>query len=139
MLRAILSLIAGIAAWMIIATVGNWLLRVSWPGYAQVEPTMSFTTAMMAARLALGAVASIGAGFVGGWVSRGRRRAVWILAGVLLLFFIPVHYRLWDSFPLWYHATFLVSLVALTVVGGMRHRPVEPEASTPELDRAAAG
>jgi hypothetical protein len=124
---------------MIVATAGNVLLRVSWPGYAQVEPTMAFTTAMMVARLALGAASSIAAGFVGAWVSRGRRRAIWVLAGVLLLFFIPIHYRLWDTFPLWYHATFLISLVVLTVTGGRLHRLIAPQARPVELDRPAAG
>jgi len=40
-------------------------------------------------------------------------------AGALLLLgFIPVHINLWDKFPVWYHLTFLASLVPLTYAGG---------------------
>jgi len=37
---------------------------------------------------------------------------------VLLLAFIPQHAMLWDKFPIWYHLTFLLSLVPLTYAGG---------------------
>jgi hypothetical protein len=32
--------------------------------------------------------------------------------------FIPQHIMLWDKFPVWYHLTFLASLVPLTWIGG---------------------
>ena len=42
-----------------------------------------------------------------------------LMPGVLLLIgFIPVHISLWDRFPVWYHLTFLLSLVPLTYLGG---------------------
>ena len=42
-----------------------------------------------------------------------------LATGVLmLLLFIPEHVRLWDKFPVWYHLTFLGSLVPLRVAGG---------------------
>jgi hypothetical protein len=37
----------------------------------------------------------------------------------LLALFIPNHYLLWDKFPVWYHLTFLVSLLPLTLLGAM--------------------
>ena len=40
-----------------------------------------------------------------------------VLGIMLLAMFIPVHYGLWDKFPVWYHLTFLVSLLPLTLVG----------------------
>ena len=36
----------------------------------------------------------------------------------MLLFFIPVHYSLWTKFPVWYHAYFLTSLVAIPAIVG---------------------
>lgn len=137
MLRRILSVIAGLVAWMLIATAGNLVLRSAWPDYAAVEPTMAFTPLMMVSRLVLGAAASMGAGLVGAWISRGSRGAVGVLAALLLLCFIPVHYRLWDGFPLWYHAAFLVSLPVLTVMGGMLFRPRSATVGSPATDRAA--
>jgi hypothetical protein len=127
MIRNIVGVVAGAATWLLIATAGNVVLRLVLPGYAAVEKAMDFTASMMLARLALGALASLGAGFVAAWVSRRSARGVWALAGILLLFFIPVHYQLWDRFPPWYHAAFLVSLVVLTVLGGRLYRsPAHP-------------
>jgi len=70
----------------------------------------------MAARLAIGAVATVAAGAVSARIARSS------IAGLapgllLLLFFIPVHVSLWEKFPVWYHLTFLLSLVPLTYAG----------------------
>jgi hypothetical protein len=78
---------------------------------------MAFTLPMMLARLLIGAVASLAAGALAAWIARGNGKAV-MGVGVLLTFlFIPIHYKLWDTFPLWYHATFLISLFPLTLLG----------------------
>jgi len=138
MLRAILSVIAAVVAWMLIATAGNLALRFSWPGYAAAEPAMAFTLPMLLARLVLAALASLGAGWVGGWISRGSRTIIGVVAAILLIFFIPVHYRLWEAFPLWYHATFLISLVVLTVVGGTLYRPLKLQGDPRAADRSTA-
>ena len=37
---------------------------------------------------------------------------------ILLAVFIPQHIALWNNFPVWYHLTFLLSLVPLTYLGG---------------------
>jgi hypothetical protein len=95
---------------MLIATIGNVVMRFAWPGYSEVETAMGFTPAMMLARLILGALASLGAGLVGTWITKGKGRAIVVLAGVLVALFIPVHYGLWEKFPLWYHVVFLLSL-----------------------------
>jgi uncharacterized protein (DUF983 family) len=34
--------------------------------------------------------------------------------------FIPQHIALWHTFPIWYHLTFLLSLVPLTYLGGLQ-------------------
>lgn len=81
---------------------------------------MNFTLTMLLLRLLLGAVSSFGAGFVAAWIAQ-RNVAVRILAGVLLVLFLPVHYTLWDKFPAWYHVTFLLSLVLATLLGAMCH------------------
>jgi hypothetical protein len=40
------------------------------------------------------------------------------MPGILMLvLFIPQHMMLWEKFPVWYHLTFLLSLVPLTWVG----------------------
>jgi hypothetical protein len=72
MKRSILGLIVGLAVWVLVASLLNRSLRFGLRGYAAAEPQMTFTHAMMAARLALGALASLAAGAV---TRASRRRA----------------------------------------------------------------
>jgi hypothetical protein len=118
-LRTIAGIVAGLFAWIVVASVGNRVLRAAWPSYATVEVAMNFTLAMLLSRLLLGALSSLCAGFFAAGIAKGNRVAIMVLAGLLLVAFIPVHYTLWERFPVWYHLTFLVSLVAVTVLGAM--------------------
>ena len=119
MLRAVAGVAGGLFTWVVVATVGNLLLRVVWPSYSEVEVAMNFTPAMLVMRLLLGALSSLGAGFLAAWITKRSRGAVNILACLLLVVFIPVHYELWERFPVWYHLAFLVTLVAATIFGAM--------------------
>jgi hypothetical protein len=94
------------------------LLRLALPGYTAAEPQLHFTLGMMIARLALpGAVPSVCAGFVSAWISRGDRRVIAALTIILLVAFLPAHYHLWSRFPVWYHLSFLGSLLLLPALG----------------------
>jgi hypothetical protein len=141
--RAIVGVVAGLIAWILIATIGNLGMRMAWPGYSEVEAAMRFTDAMMVARLFLGALSSLGAGFVVAWITYRNGRAVWTLVALLLIVFVPTHYRLWEEFPVWYHAVFLVSLVVVPRLGGIlaRHGAREGNGSAGQpgtrQDRAA--
>jgi hypothetical protein len=122
MIRPAIAVVVGFLVWIACATALDILLRFTLPGYAAAEPSLHFTSGMMIARLALpGAVPSIVAGFVSAWIARGNRRATVALAVILLLAFLPAHYRLWTRIPLWYHLTFLASLLLLTLVGAKLH------------------
>jgi len=131
MIRGLAGVVAGIVAWFVVATAGNLVLRAGWASYAEVEKAMQFTPSMMAARLILGALASLGAGIAVAAITRRNGRAAQALAAVLFAMFIPVHYALWDRFPLWYHATFLASLVVMTLLGSMFVRATPPVAGNP--------
>ena len=122
MVRSILAVISGIVTWMIVATLINFLIRALLPGYVAAEPTLHFTLAMMLARLALAVVTSIVAGFVTAAVARGRMLAVYICAALILLFFLPIHYKLWSILPVWYHAFFLLTLAPLILLGALIQR-----------------
>jgi hypothetical protein len=37
---------------------------------------------------------------------------------ILLIAFIPQHVAMWNTFPIWYHLAFLLSLLPLTYLGG---------------------
>jgi hypothetical protein len=117
MKRAILAFLAGLVTWLVVGSVLDRGLRIALAGYAAAEPKMTFTLGMMAARLTIAAVTSVIAGAVAGWISRGSVRVAWVMGAILLALFIPVHVRLWNTFPIWYHLTFLVTLVPLVVLG----------------------
>ena len=111
------AVITALVTWFFIATVVNLALRTFWPHYHEAEIAFNFTFAMKFARLVLGAISTLGAGFVAAWIDKGRMRAAALTGIGLLALFIPGHYRIWDKFPVWYHLTFLVSLLPLTLLG----------------------
>src|SRR5215471_3799896 len=116
-LKTVGAVIAALVTWFFVATIVNLALRALWPHYHEAEIAFNFTFAMKCARLVLGAISTLGAGFVAAGIDKGRMRAAALTGIVLLGLFIPGHYRIWDKFPVWYHLTFLVSLLPLTLLG----------------------
>jgi hypothetical protein len=120
--KAVLAVVAGLVAWIAVAAVAGLIVRSSWPAYAHVADAMTFTLPMMLARLTIGALASLAAGWVTAAIAL-RPMLVRLMPGlILLVVFIPQHIALWNNFPVWYHFTFLLSLVPLTYLGGRSER-----------------
>ena len=118
MVKAIIAIVAGLVAWIAVVALAGVIMRSSWPAYARVADAMTFTLPMMLARLSIGALATLAAGWVTAAIAR-RPMLVRLMPGLILLVaFIPQHIALWNVFPLWYHLTFLLSLVPLTYLGG---------------------
>jgi hypothetical protein len=141
MKRSILALLAGFAAWALVATLLNFGLRAGIPGYAAGEPTMTFTLGMKIARLILGALSSLAAGAATGLIAPSKRAVPWVLGGLILALFIPEHVQIWPKFPVWYHLTFLVTLVPFVVLGAAlvpkRSNPADSEGKiSAKIDRA---
>jgi hypothetical protein len=109
--------VVAVLAWFLTAIVGNLLIRAVLPGYTEVEAAMNFTLPMKLCRLALALAASLCAGFVCAAIASPKSHAAKVLGCGLLLFFLPVHYSLWDKFPLWYHLFFLVTLAPTVLLG----------------------
>jgi hypothetical protein len=128
MARNFIGVVTGLAVWLAVVFVAGIIMRETWPAYASVADAMTFTLPMMIARLSIGAVATIATGFVTAWITQSALARL-IPGFILLIVFIPEHVTLWDKFPIWYHLTFLLSLVPLTYVGNsiargtMRQRP----------------
>lgn len=116
-LRAVLAITVGFVVWFVVATVGNFAIRLLFPGYAEVEKAMNFSLAMLLVRLVLGAGASIAAGVACAAVTPSTRLPRYVFALLLFALFVPVHVSLWDKFPIWYHIIFLGSLAPLVVLG----------------------
>lgn len=118
MKRAIYALVSGLVMWALVATLLNRGLRLALPGYAAAEPTLIFTLTMKVARLILAALASLAAGAIAGLIAPARKGVPWLLGAIIMAPFIPTHVQLWAKFPVWYHLTFLGTLVPLVVLGG---------------------
>ena len=122
MARRTLGVVVGLAVWVLVISAAGLVMRETWPSYARVADAMTFTLPMMMARLAIGAGATLAMGLATAVVSRRSLGATLAAGALLLLAFIPEHIRLWDKFPVWYHLTFLLSLVPLAYLGGMTSR-----------------
>jgi len=116
MVRKITAVVAALVVWLAVVLVAGAIIRASWPDYVRVAAAMTFTLPMKLARLLIGAVATLAAG--GAAAKIGGRAMAAITGTVLLLVFIPQHVSLWDKFPIWYHLTFLASLIPLSMIGG---------------------
>jgi hypothetical protein len=117
MWRMVASIVAGLVAWVMVVTILNFGLRAAIPGYHAAEATLQFTLAMKVGRLIEAALTSLAAGAVIGWIDPSRRWTPWLVGAIVLAAFLPVHVKLWNSFPAWYHLSFLVPLVPLVVIG----------------------
>ena len=117
MTRAILAVVAGLVVWMLVATILNFGVRAGFAGYTAAEPTLTFTLGMKIARLILGALASLAAGAAAGLIAPSKTGPRWVLGGIILALFIPVHIQLWAKFPVWYHLVFLGTLLPLVAMG----------------------
>jgi hypothetical protein len=119
MSRKIIAFVAALITWALVATVFNRLLRIGLPGYEAAEPAMAFTLTMLWARLALGALASVTAGYVLARLAPNGGRLPLILGALVLAMFLPIHYSLWSRFPIWYHLLFLLTIVPFVMAGAL--------------------
>jgi hypothetical protein len=117
MKRSILACLAGLLTWAIVVTVINRVLRLSLPNYTAAEQTLQFTLGMKWSRLLMAIVTSVVAGAVAGWISQSSRGAPLIVGSVVLAMFVPVHIAIWSKFPVWYHLTFLLTIIPAALVG----------------------
>ena len=118
MWRTVASVIGGIVAWGVIVTILNFGLRAAIPGYHAAEATLQFTLSMKLGRLTEAALTSIATGAIIGMIAPAKRWAPLAVGLIVLALFVPEHVKLWNSFPVWYHLSFLVPLVPLVVLGG---------------------
>ena len=125
--RKVIAVVSALVAWILVASLLDRLLRVAIPGYAAAEPAMAFSLTMQWARLTLGALASLSAGFVLALIAADRRRLPLIVGLVVLVSFLPVHYHLWNKFPIWYHLVFLLTIVPLVMAGARIGAPKEAQ------------
>jgi hypothetical protein len=114
---ALVACVAGLVVWVLLVSILNRLLRLLLTGYAAAEPGMNFTLSMMVARLTIAAITSLVAGAVVTRIAPAATALPWLVGVILLVVFVPGHVLVWQKFPVWYHLTFLLTLVPLVVLG----------------------
>jgi len=117
MKRPVAAFLIALVVWALLVSLLDRLLRLTLAGYAAAEPAMHFTLGMMIARLAIAAITSVVAGAVAGRIAPRSRRTAFAVGAVLLIVFVPGHVRIWSLFPIWYHLTFLLTLIPLVMIG----------------------
>ena len=120
MKRSILACLAGLLTWIVVVTVINRVLRLSLPNYTAAEQTLQFTLGMKWARLLMAIVTSLVAGAATRWISPSSRWAPLIVGSVVLAMFVPLHIAVWSKFPVWYHLTFLLTIIPAVLLGALR-------------------
>ncbi len=117
--RSVLACLAGLLTWVIVVTVINRVLRFSVPDYTAAERTLHFTLTMMWARLAMAIVTSLAAGAVTQWIGRSSLGGPLIVGCLVFAMFLPLHIGIWDRFPVWYHLTFLLTIIPAVLLGSL--------------------
>jgi hypothetical protein len=138
-IRVAAAVVAAIVVWVAVVSLLDRVLRVTIAGYADVEPKFAFTLTMMVARLSIGALSSLVAGAAAAMIARSAARAPWIAGALFLLLFVPEHVKLWNILPVWYHLTFLLTLVPLFGAGGLLARRLAPASAAMATSGAAIG
>lgn len=118
MVKTALAVIAGLVAWVVLVSIAGVILRASWPEYSAVAASMAFTLPMLIARLTISAVTLLAAARLTAFIAPVATTATVVVGTVLVATFVPIHIGVWDRFPIWYHLTFLLTLVPLCVLGG---------------------
>lgn len=123
MVRSVLGVVVSAVVWM----MGFWILVIVlaqiWPDYAihgrqwMREGVFTFTPPMACCNLVLWALVEIGAGWLARRIAK-RREAVWVLAGLLGIYFAVVHLVLyWPRFPWWYNLGVVIPAVPAVLLG----------------------
>jgi uncharacterized membrane protein YeaQ/YmgE (transglycosylase-associated protein family) len=118
MLRIILGMAAGFIVWSILWVGVDAILRLVWTSYDESVKTMTFSSTMMVVPLILSAIVSIVSGFVAALIAKENTKSPLMLGVLLLIVGVFVQMSMWEKIPLWYHLTFWILLVPMSVLGG---------------------
>jgi hypothetical protein len=118
MKRSVFAGILGLVTWVVVVSLIDRVLRLTLTDYTSAEKTLQFTLTMKFARLLMAAAASLAAGAVAQYISRANRWVPYIVGGIVLAMFVPVHFAIWTRLPVWYHMTFLLTIVPMVILGG---------------------
>jgi hypothetical protein len=122
--RSILGVVVGLIVWSIVFYALAFGLAAVWHDYGLHgreffrSGAFTFTSPMAACNLVFWALAEVAAGWVTMKIAR-RREAVWVIAGLLVVYLGCVHLVLyWPRFPWWYNLGVVIPAVFAVLLGG---------------------
>lgn len=117
--KIILGVIVGFIVWTVIFVAGESVLRAISPNLAAPEnAAIVDSTALLIGYLIRSIIASVLAGLTAAFIARENSRTPLILGIFLLIVGLLVQISSWNMLPIWYHLTFLILLIPMTLLGG---------------------
>ena len=128
MLRIILAAVAGFIVWTILWVGSDAVFMAISTSYREymdgfqkaLETKQPFELSSIILLLTLfkSFVCSIVSGFIAALIARENNKSTLLLGVLLLVFGIFIQSVYWNYIPLWYHVSFLLLLIPMTILGG---------------------
>lgn len=116
--KIVLGVIVGFVVWTILWLGSDAIIIAIMPDIAPTAELTNITNMYLIIKLISSVIFSIIAGFVAVLLSKEFSKTTLSLGVLLLLVGILVQVGVWNVIPLWYHLTFLVLLIPITILGG---------------------
>ena len=134
MVRMILGIVAGFAAWSILWVGGEETLRNLGPEWYRVhalalekaafnKTSFDASPTILLIYLIRSVITSLIAGYLAALIANESTRTTVVLGVILLIVGVIFQMQVWNVLPLWYNLAFLVLLIPVTVAGGRLKRP----------------
>lgn len=116
--KIIVGVIAGFIVWTVLWLGSNAVIVGVAPSLAPSEDLSNVPTNYLIIKLVSSIIFSIVAGYVAAMLAKENSKSPLYLGVLLLLVGIAFQAAAWNQIPLWYHVSFLLLLIPMTIVGG---------------------
>lgn len=115
----IYGILTGLIVYVIVGSIGLYLLRAYWPEYAIASKDNSYTFEMLLSRLLIGILASVFTGIIATKIANDEGKSAWYVGAIVLSIAACIHFfRVWTDYPIWYHFAYLLPIIPIT---GLSH------------------
>lgn len=109
----------GLIVYIIVGSIGLYLLRACWPEYAIASKDKSYNFEMLLSRLLIGILASVFAGVITTKIANDEGRSAWYVGAIVFSVAAYIHFfRVWTDYPTWYHFAYLLPIIP---IAGLTH------------------
>ena len=113
------GILAGLIIYIIIGSIGLYLLRISWDDYSIASKDKSYTFEMLLCRLFVGLITSIIAGISTTKITNDKGKSAWFVGTIIFCVAAYIHFiQVWTDYPSWYHFAYLLPIIPIT---GLSH------------------